>query len=84
MIRTETYYGGRLVEPGATWVESVDTLRFQVQTRCESASPLSFTGRVYLDGAELLATEPKGSIEQAAAAARAALRERVVKALGTA
>lgn len=77
-MQTSRTYNHVEIEPGAHWTEPAKNLDFTLHVRCQSVQPDKFVGEVGFMGSTLITTEGRDNIEQAFAAARSALKDRVI------
>ncbi|MGY0386360.1 hypothetical protein ACWZJV_05255 [Nocardioides sp. WG-D5] len=78
-MRVEHTLYGRLVEPGATWTESLPQLQFQAVIVCDAISPDRWHAEVRFGRHVLISTPQVNSHERASRQALDAFEARVVE-----
>ncbi|MDQ4111338.1 MAG: hypothetical protein M3306_09590 [Actinomycetota bacterium] len=78
-MRFERTYRNRLIEPGATWTESLPQLQFQVVIVCDAVSPDRWHAEVRFGRHVLISTPQVDSYDQASRQARDDFEAKVVE-----
>lgn len=78
-MRVERRLNGRLIEPGATWTESLQQVQFQVVIACDAVSPDRWHAEVRLGRHVLISTPQVDSDDRASRLACDAFEAKIVE-----